>query len=405
MSGSQRRSMSEKRGLEPLLRPLEQFTSLHAATLRRHGSHAIDLSFPNPRVRRDGRAVDLLGAVAGRLTADELQYTPLGGSTILRRKVAGVLSQMTCVPYNYRDIVFTPGGAAALATGFAALLEPGDEALVLTPGWMDYPLYLRQLGVGWQFVRYAGGSPDLAALTRAWGPRTRAVILSQPNCPTGVMLGAAELASLAEALVDVGRRDGRMPILFSDEVHRDQTWAGEFVSPVHFYDNVVSFYSLGKAWSLQGQRTGYLAISPRFQQRESVQRDAVRALRANGACAPTVVMQQVMAELAGHRPAMGSLAADQDRARQLLRSGGADVVDATATAFVYVRCPLGLTDSEFAEAAAAEGVLILPSELFHDSSHYRIALNVGGEQLDEGLRRLVRIHHVTESRGPTRGTS
>jgi aspartate aminotransferase len=391
------------RGLEPLFRPLEDFTELHAVTARRFGRHLIDLSFPNPRVPRDIRGAEMLSATASAIGITELQYSPIGGLTLVRRKVAAALSAATGLPYGYLDVVLTPGATAALAASFFALLEPGDEVIIVTPAWMDYPLYLKNACINWRFVRGEEGRLDVAAVVDSWGPDTRAVVLSQPNCPTGVVIGDSQFRELADGLHSVRADGGGLPVLFSDETHRDQVWSGPFSSPARFYDQVVSYYSLGKAWSLQGQRAGYLAVSPRFQPRQTAQRDLVRALRVSGGCAPTVLMQQVMGELAALRPDTATLAADQVRVRALLHAAGAAVVDATATAFVYVRCPEGLTSGEFVRQAADRGVLVLPAELFHDSFHYRIALNVTGERLGEGIRRLTELHETAGSRVTTAG--
>ena len=391
-------SMWERRGLAALLCPLEDFTDLHSATVRRFGRRLIDLSFPNPRVLRDNRGAEILATIAGHIGVADLQYSPIGGSTLVRRKMAAALSAITGLPYGHADVVLTPGATAALAASFSALFEPDDEVIIVAPGWMDYPLYLRNSGIDWRFVRGAEGRLDAAAIVRAWGPATRGVVLSQPNCPTGAVIDETQLRELAAGLNSVSADDGRLPIVFSDETHRDQLWAGAFVSPAQFYEQVVSFYSLGKAWSLQGQRAGYLAVSPRFQPRRLAQRDLIRSLRVSGACAPTVLMQHVMGELAGLRLDTAMLAADQTRARALLREGGAHAVEGTATAFVYVRCPDGLTSGEFVRQAADGGVLVLPAELFHDKLHYRIALNVTGERLDEGIRRLIQVHETTGSR-------
>jgi aspartate aminotransferase len=148
----------------------------------------IDLSYPNPVTDRDPRGFEALRRVSAAARQEDLQYTPFGGRTVPRRRVAAALSRRYGVRLGFRDIVLTPGATAALALVFAALLRPGDDVVLVTPGWMDYPLYLHRQGVR---VVPAPSGPDKrlapAAVAAACGPRTAAVVISQPVCPTGVV--------------------------------------------------------------------------------------------------------------------------------------------------------------------------------------------------------------------------
>jgi aspartate aminotransferase len=360
--------------------PLENFTALHERTVLRHASDLIDLSFPNPMAGRDPRAFDLLRSAAAEIDQAHLQYTPLGGGPVVRRLTAAALRRRTGAAFGVRDVVLTPGAAAALAVAFAALFEPGDEVVVVTPCWMDYPLQLESRGV--RPVLVPSGADlriDLDRLAGALGPRTAGVVLGQPVCPTGVLHTGHELRALAEVLEQAAGRFGRRPVLVSDEAHRDQVWGDEpFAAPVLAYPDVVSVYSFGKAWALQGQRTGYLAIGPRAGAHDEIVRRVERALRYTGTCAPTALMQELVRRLADLDPQTHTLREDQQRFRELIARVGLAAVPAQATAFVYVRCPPGLDDWGFVRRMADQGLLAMPSELFHDAGHVRFALNLPG---------------------------
>ena len=383
-----------------LLGPLEEFGELHASARRRHGRRLIDLSFPNPAQARDRRGIETLRQVAGRLDVGQLQYSPFGGLATARRRVAQALARQAGLRYRHSEVFLTPGATAALVVAFSAALSAGDEVLIAAPCWLDYPLYLDRLGITWQLVSLtAGGRLDCAALADRWGPRTRAVVISQPNCPTGTVATEAELRGLAGLLESRRNDPSRPPLLISDEAHKEQVWSGSFVSPACCYDNTISVSSFGKAWSLQGQRAGYIAVSPRAADRQSLLLRVERAVRATGTCAPTLVMQHVMAELCELTPDVSSLAADQVLVRDELGRAGVAAVAGQATAFVYVRCPGQVDDWAFARLAAREGVLVLPSAVFHHSGHYRLALNVSGERLCEGVRRVAAVHQRAATGG------
>jgi aspartate aminotransferase len=368
---------------------LERFHELHARGWRRPGG-VVDLSFPNPRTRRDDEAFVRLRELAARVEQEQLQYTPFGGRVTARRRVAAALSRRTRVPVGFADVFLTPGATAALVVAVDAFFRTGDEVLVVTPGWMDYELYLLRRGI--RPVRAPCG-PDkrlnVDAVVDRCGPRTAGVILSQPGCPTGVVHSEESMARLSDALQLAARASGRRIVLLSDEVHRDVVWDGSapVASPMRLYPQTVSVYSFGKAWSLQGQRTGYLALGPGL--RSAADRVRVdRCLRGTGFCAPTTLMQLLVIEMADWVPDQRSLGEDQVRVREALGEIGYEVVAGQATYFVYVRCPHGMDDWSFVELLSRHGVLALPSSVFHEPGYFRLSLNSDRGVLSEAVERL-----------------
>ena len=255
-----------------LLEPLAAFDQLHGATMRRFGGRVIDLSYPNPRVSVDGRPGQTLAVIAAKAGVEDLRYSPFGGFATVRRTVAASLSRRHALPYTFRDVILTPGAAAAINVVLRALFRPGGRVGVICPCWMDYPLYAASAGLCCDLIPTGPGKRlDLAQVERAWTAETIGLVISQPASPTGVLYTADELTGLAATLRRMGQRHGQAPILLSDEAHRDQVWSGApFTSPARFYPQTVSVYSFGKAWEMQGQRVGYAAVSPRWPRRESV---------------------------------------------------------------------------------------------------------------------------------------
>ncbi|QIS09876.1 aminotransferase class I/II-fold pyridoxal phosphate-dependent enzyme [Nocardia arthritidis] len=373
---------------EELLLPLEEFAQLHRYTVRAAGVDLIDLSYPNPLFHRDVRARELLQEIAEKLEPRSLQYTPFGGATVVRRRIAASL-KWTGLCFGYRDVVLTPGATAALCVALFALFQPGDEIILVTPCWMDYPIYLKRFGL---VARMVASRPDkrldLDAVSAACSTRTAGIIVSQPSCPTGVLMTAAELSGLAEVLTAATAYGRTAPVLISDEVHRDQTWADvTFSTPLSYYPAALSVYSFGKAWSMQGQRTGYIALSPNFPDGNEVRLQLERAMRVTGFCAPTALMQAVAGALAGMQPHREGLAFDQQVFRRGLDELGYRVTPGQGSCFIYAECPGG-DDIEFVRKAAREGLLIMPSSIFYEPGYFRLALNVGADRVDDVMERL-----------------
>jgi len=374
--------------LETFLTPQEQFDQLFELWRRRAGSHLCDFAYANPY---DGPDHSVMGAIEDALhtlRVLQLQYTPYGGNAVTRRLIAERLSQTHDAPFGWRDVVLTPGAMAALNVVFRALKTTDvDEVVVLTPCWMDYPLYLTQLGIKPVLVPLTRDAFhfDLAGIERAITPATRAITFSQPANPTGVLYCDEELALLADLLRKRVAGGDESLILIADECHRQVVYLpNKFVSPLRYYDATVIVYSFGKSLLIQGQRIGYAAVSPRMPSRATLGQGLERACRMMGFCTPTSLMQLAIRKLLAHGPDLQRLSARRERLCSALRSYGYSVVPGQATFFLYVRSP-DRDDFAFTERLASKGVFVLPGSLFHDSGYFRISVTASDEMVERAL--------------------
>lgn len=384
--------MTDRSALESLLEPQERLDRLMAATIRKFGRNLVDLSYANVY---DGPDEEVLRALELSIRDDRelaFQYTPYGGRTLTRRLVASHLGQEYGLPFTFRDIVMTPGAMAGLNVAFRTLFQSDDEVIVLTPCWQDYPLYLRNLGISTRQVSLADDKHvDLAAVSQALGGKTRGIILSQPCCPTGVVYSRDELEELARLLRQAEATFGTRIYLISDEVHRRLLWSGtSFHSPLLSYPRSLSIYSFGKALALQGQRIGYVAVSPHMPERDEMRRALERCVRFMGFCTPTSLMQRAVCSLLDYQPRLDILAQRQDDVRTQLAAYGYHVCKAEATFFVYAKAPIP-DDFRFAEAMASLGVLIVPSTLFHERGYFRLSLTARSGSLAAGLPAFAKV--------------
>ncbi|WP_060880065.1 pyridoxal phosphate-dependent aminotransferase [Streptomyces scabiei] len=369
---------------EGLLRPLEEFTRLHLDTLRRFGGRALDLSFPNPQFLSDPQPYNVLATLAARARPLDLRYSPFGGFTPVRRRVAAALAKQHGLPYAWNDVVMTPGATAALRVALSSLFSPPDRIILVTPCWMDYPLYLQDLGLAFDLVPTTSDKHlDVEAIAKVWTPKTRGVVIAQPGSPTGVIHDAAELQRLAALMQR--HSTPTPPLLIADEAHAQQVWdQTPCPAPATHYAHTLTVRSFGKAWDMQGQRTGCLAVSPHLGIRHQAVEQLVRTMRITGHCAPTALTQQLAAALSDTAPDLTGLADLQGHARQRLLHHGVLLLDTHATRFLYARCPAP-DDRAFASRLAERGVLVMPSSIFHEEGWFRIALNFGTPDLDRAL--------------------
>lgn len=383
--------------LEQLLAAQERFDRLRDATLRNKPRDLCDLAYANAYGGPPQFVIDAIKESLASGRQLDLQYTPYGGATLTRRRVAESLSRNQGLRIPWRNVVLTPGAMAALNIVCRAIAaaDARAEVIVLTPCWLDYPVYLANLGLRSVPVPLHPHTLrlDLDAIERAITPRTRAVILSQPANPTGLIYSRAELQALAALLVE---RGGNRIILVSDECHRDILFDdAHFVPTAPIYPATVVVYSFGKALFIQGQRIGYVAVSPEFPDDEAFVTTLERLCRVMGFCTPTALMQLALRNLLDHPLDFSHIA---KRRRILLDAlAGAEIVTppSQATYFLYPKTPTG-GDFEFAERLARHGLLVLPAPLFHHTGHFRLAMTAPDDHIERSamILRQVMSEHV-----------
>jgi aspartate aminotransferase len=378
--------------LQTLIQPLEEFEEIRRRAARL-GDRLCDLSYANPYegVQQTTREALRRGFDGERLL--DLQYSPFGGQTLVRRAVADDLASRQAQPYEFRDVILTPGAMAALHLALRALGTSGDEVVIPVPCWLDYPLYAQYLGLCARLVPLAGPEfdLDLSAIADAVTARTCAVLLSNPANPTGRSYSRQTLAGLASVLEQAEQDFGRVITLISDETHRDFTELGAHHASATVWPATITVYSFGKYHFIQGQRIGYLAVSPSHPQRDALSADLVRWTRVMGFCTPTAHMQAVVFDLLGLQHDLSSVALRRRWLMEELCRVGYQVTPAEATLFVYIATPAGEEDMPFIRRLAGSGVLALPAPVFHHCGHFRLALTGGARMLEEGVSVLRRL--------------
>lgn len=199
-------------------------------------------------------------AAARALRDGRTFYTHKRGLPELRAALADYTREHYGVALDDDRISVTSAGMNAIALIMQAIMNPGDELVVVTPSWPNAPSAARiagaevvevPLGIGPD----GGFSLDLDALAAACGPRTRAIFVASPSNPTGWMLESAEQA----AILELCRRRGIW--LIADEVyHRfvyDRRVAPSFQSLIEPGDPVFVVHSFSKAWAMTGWRLGW----------------------------------------------------------------------------------------------------------------------------------------------------
>jgi aspartate aminotransferase len=341
--------------------------------------NVFDYSIGNPDVEPPAAVIDALRRIVAENRPHSHAYMPNAGYPEVRAAVANRLAARTGVPFTADDILMTNGAAGAINTVLKALLDPGDEVIVLSPFFPEYRFYIENhAGRAVIVETRADFQPDPAAIAAALTPLTRALILNSPNNPTGVVYGEPVLRELNRVLPD--------PVLvICDEPYRPLTFDGACTpEAVRIFDRVVIAWSWSKAMAIPGERIGYLAIPPRLEGAAELRAACTVANRILGYINAPAIWQWVVGAVPD---AVIDVAAYQERRDLLcdaLTAMGYHAPRPQGGFYVFPRTPIP-DDIEFIGILQQEGILAVPGTGFGRPGYLRLSLTIPTEAIRRSL--------------------
>ena len=187
-----------------------------------------------------------------------LEYSHSAGNESYGRELVGYYKR-NGISINHTDIIVTTGGSEAILFGFMAALDPGDEVITTEPFYANYNGFAVEANVIIRPIRSSIESgfalPPIEDFEKVITPRTRAIIICNPNNPTGYLYSRDEL----EILKNIVKKHNIY--LFSDEAYREFCYEGTQFSALQLTDvdeNVVVMDTISKRYSACGARLGAL---------------------------------------------------------------------------------------------------------------------------------------------------
>ncbi len=339
--------------------------------------NVFDFSLGNPDLPPPPRFGEVLLRQAGAGGPGRHGYMANNGYPEARAAVAarvGAEQGMTVAP---DEVLMTCGAAGGLNVVMKALLDPGDEVLILAPFFVEYNFYVDNHGGVTRVVPTREDfSLDLAAIEAAITPRTKAIIVNSPNNPTGQIYAASELADLGALLAEAGGRHGTTIFLVADEPYRKIVY-DQWQVPSIFaaYPNSIVVSSSSKDLSLPGERIGYAAVHPRCADKGALLGAMTLANRILGFVNAPALMQRVVAELQDVTVDCSIYARRRQLFCKILAEAGYDFVPPKGAFYLFPRSPLA-DDVAFVALLQEEKILAVPGRGFGLPGHFRLAFCV-----------------------------
>ncbi len=361
-----------------------------ARQLKAQGIDVIDLGGGDPDFITPAH---IRQAAVDAMNGGDTHYVASAGTPPFRKAIAAKLKADNGLEYDQAtEIIVTPGAKAALFQAALTLIEPGVEVLILEPAWVSYV----------PMVEIAGGTavpvgldPDANfAITRekleaAITPNTRQIWLNSPNNPTGRVVSAEELETVAAVA-----REHHLQV-FADEMNEKIVYDGHrhlsIAALPGMFERTLTFNGLSKAYAMTGWRLGYVAgPAALIGQIAKVHSHSVT-------CATSFAQAGGVAALTGDQGFIGEMVAAWDRRRRLIADG--------FSAIRGLHCPLpegafyGMVDARETGVGSVElcdrilqeaHVAVVPGVAFGESGegHFRLSFATDDQSLTTAIERV-----------------
>ncbi len=354
-----------------------------------------DFSLGNPSIPAPEKVKETLISLIENTEPTKLHgYTSAQGDLGVRTAICDNINERFNVGAAPNLIYMTCGAAASLTISLNAILNQGDEVIVLAPFFPEYTVFVEKAGGKVVVVkcREEDLQIDFDALSKAINPNTKAIIVNSPNNPSGVVLSEDTISKLADLLNEKQKELGTDIFVIADEPYRELVY-GDVVVPYmpNYYDNTLVCYSYSKSLSLPGERIGYIFVSPKVANCGDVYAAVCGAGRALGfVCAPSL-LQYLVASCQGLTGDIEAYKKNRDVLYNALVEYGYTVAKPDGAFYLFVKSPEEDANA-FCEKAKSEEILIVPGDDFGFKGYVRISYCVALETIEnslEGFKRLI----------------
>jgi len=360
------------------------------------GFGAGEPDFPTP---------DYIVAAAQRACAEPRfhRYTPAAGLPELREAIAAKTARDSGYNASASQVLVTNGGKHAVAHGFAALLEPGDEVLMPAPYWTTYP----------ESIKLAGGVPvpvntdestgyltSVSQLEAARTDRTRVLLFVSPSNPTGAVYPPEQVAEIGRWAVANGLW------VITDEIYEhlvygDARFTSMPVEVPELIDRCLVVNGVAKTYAMTGWRVGWL-IGP-----SDVVKALVNLQSHETSNVSNVAQAAALAAVSGDLSATARMREAFDRRRRLMARmlneiPGVSCPEPQGAFYCYpsvknligteIRGRRAASSAALAELVLEEAeVAVVPGEAFGTPGYFRLSCALGDDDLAEGIARLAKL--------------
>ena len=351
-----------------------------------------DLSLGNPVAEPPPRFKEELRRLAQDPIPGMHRYMPNSGYPETREAVAAGLRAETGMPFTLNEVIMTCGAAGALNVVLKTILNPEEEVIFFAPYFVEYGYYTdNHGGISVIAPTDANFQPDLAALEGLITPRTRAVLINSPNNPSGAVYSADLLNDMAGILKRKAAQYASEIFLVSDEPYRRIIYDGLTYPQVFpHYEASIVVHSHAKDLALPGERIGYIAVSPAYEDRTELVDGFTFCNRILGFVNAPALMQHAIRDLQGISVDVTDYQRKRDYLYGQLTEMGYSVFKPQGAFYLFPKSPIE-DDVAFVEELQKWNVLVVPGRGFGSPGYFRVSYCLEDKVLEGAMEGFAKV--------------
>ncbi len=356
--------------------------------------NVFDFSLGNPNVKPPEAVNKSVKEILDRYAAGDIHgYMNNSGYLDVRDKLAAYENRTKGTDLAQQDIIMTCGAAGGLNVLFRCLLNPGEEVLTFAPFFSEYRPYINNHNGVLNVVPANPPSfqPDLLAFKEMISENTKIVLINSPNNPTGVVYTEEAIVGIANIMKEKEAEYGHSIILVSDEPYREIVYIDQELPYIlNYYDNSVVVYSYSKSLSLPGERIGYISVSPKIDEHDTLLDALNVANRILGFINANSLFQRVAAEVSGETVNVEFYKKNRDLLCGLFDELGVSYAKPDGTFYLFVQSPIE-DEIAFCNKAKEFNLLIVPARGFGCPGYVRMAYCTSHDKVERSLGAIRRL--------------
>jgi len=226
----------------------------YAEAAKKRGVKVYHLNIGQPDIETPKMALDAVRHFDFKV----LEYSHSAGNESYRKKLAAYYKRAG-MQVDYQQILITTGGSEAILFAFMSCLDAGDEVIIPEPFYANYNGFAVAAGVKVKpltsYINTGFALPPVADFEKLIGPRTKGIVICNPNNPTGYLYSREEMETIKELILKYDL------YLFADEAYRDFCYSGQHIASLNLKgveDRVIMIDTISKRYSACGGRIGAL---------------------------------------------------------------------------------------------------------------------------------------------------
>lgn len=354
-----------------------------AKQMQREGIDVISLSIGEPDFATPQHITD---ACIDALKRGETHYAPSNGIPELQNAIAEKITKENKFPCTPQQVIVSCGAKDSIYEAFEAILNPGDETILLTPAWVSYEPCIHI--AGGKAVKHAVNQKTFQiddSLLERVNAKTKMIVVNSPSNPSGAVLDMKSMKLVADLCTDYDL------YAMSDEIYEKMIYGKEHISLAALGDmahRTITINGFSKAYAMTGWRLGYAVAPPEIiREMSKVQQHSISQVT-------TFAMYGGVAALKGDQTCVEHMRQEFDKRRKYiiaeLNLMGYETAPADGAFYAFVK--VQGDDMEVASRWLEKGhVAATPGSAFYAPGWIRLSYAASMEKLREAMGRIRRV--------------